>query len=77
MNWLLALAQALLAAGSAYGAMHARVRALEKTVTQMQDRIDSCLSELNTRIDDLTKLASRLDGYLNGLRNGRNLGARQ
>ena len=71
MEWLIALVQALLAAGAAYGAMNARVRTLEKREDQHETHIDNCLSELNRRIDTLTALASRLEGYTDGVRNGR------
>ena len=71
MGWLTALVQALLAAGAAYGAMNARVRLLEKCEDQHEAHFDRCLSELSQRIDTLTALASRLEGYVNGLRNGR------
>ena len=54
MDWLIAVAQGLLAAGAAYGAMNARVRMLEKREDQHEAHIDNCLSELNRRIDTLT-----------------------
>jgi biopolymer transport protein ExbB/TolQ len=71
VEWLIALAQALLAAGAAYGAMNVRVRMLEKREDRYEAHIDACLSELSRRIDTLTALASRLEGYTNGVRNGR------
>ena len=71
MEWLIALVQALLVAVATFGAMNARVRMLEKREDQHEAHFDKCLSELSQRIDTLTALASRLEGYVDGLRNGR------
>jgi hypothetical protein len=70
MNWLIALAQALVAAGAAYGAMNARVRILEKRQDQWEEHFDKALNELSRRIDTLATLASRLEGYISGVSDG-------
>jgi hypothetical protein len=63
---------AKVAAGAAvaYFLLHLRVSYLEQSQRAFLDRTEKCLDELNVRIDELTRLASRLEGYVAGVKNG-------
>jgi uncharacterized protein YoxC len=65
------VAKVAVGAAFAYFLLHLRVSQVEQNQRAFLDRTEKCLDELNARIETLTKLTARLEGYLAGVKNGR------
>jgi hypothetical protein len=68
---LLEGARVAVGAAVAYALLHLRVSFLERSQHDLLERTEDCLKALNERIDALSQLASRLEGYVAGVKNGR------